>query len=498
MTNYKGGIGLEELLAIPYGDTATTGAVFNGHYRKEGRIMINEDDNRLYFNDGDKWVQVGASEIVDAFLQGGNEFGETAVLGTNDDESVEIISNGTPVIRIHSDGRIQFLDGTEGDGKVLMSSSDGTISAQSADSVINNSRAWINGVKDFGTTQAVLGSTSDTLSIRTGSSNRLLMQADNTGRVSFGDILRNGRYGLYFRGDGGPGVQSGITFETILNNSSGTKNSVLFTSNTPASVTTHNMLTIQRSSGSTTSSFVGLSLDNWAAGTANTHYGIHSGNFTSGANNWFLYSPNPVKSMLSGNLLLGGSTDNGYKLQVTGDVSIVNGSEGAGKVLSSSADGKVNIVDISSLIGDEVFLQGGNAFGETAVIGTTDDEALELVVNENAIIKLNTDNTVQIIDGTEGDGKVIMSSNDGTISAQDFSAVVDNYIWKWEKITYTGNTLTSDKLKGDLSMLVYLNDVPVDWEAEGAVHDSVAGTLNLTAMGGMDGTIIFQYRNLQD
>src|SRR5690606_32430483 len=221
-------------------------------------------------------------------------------------------------------------------------------------------------------------------------------------------------------------------------------------------------------------------------------------NFTSGTNNWFLYSPNPVKSLLTGNLLLGGTTDKGYKLQITGDVSIANGSEGAGKVLSSSADGKINIVDISSLIGDEVFIQGGNAFGETATLGTTDNEALELIVNENAIIKLNTDNTVQILDGTQGDGKVIMSSSDGTISAQDFSAVVDNYVWKWEKITYTGNILTSDKLKGELSMLVYLNNVPVDWEADGAVHDPIAGTLNMTAMGGMDGTIIFQYRNLQD
>src|SRR5690606_34758350 len=225
-------------------------------------------DNKLYFNDGDKWVQVGASEIVDAFRQGGNEFGETAVIGTNDDNSVEIISNGTPVIKIHSDGRIQFLDGTQGDGKVLMSSSDGTISAQSADSIVKHSNAWINGVKNFGTTRAVLGSTSDTITIQTGSSNTVLMQADNTGRVSFGDILRNGRFGLYFKGSGGTGAQAGITFDVAVNNSSGTKNSVLFTSNTPSSVSTHNMLTIARSAGSTASSYVGINLDNWAAGVA--------------------------------------------------------------------------------------------------------------------------------------------------------------------------------------------------------------------------------------
>lgn len=496
MTNYRGGIGVEELLAIPYGDTATTGAIFNGSYRMEGRIMIHEADNKLYFNDGDKWVQVGASEIVGAFLQGGNEFGETAVIGTNDDNSVEIISNGTPVIRIHSDGRIQFLDGTQGNGKVLMSSSDGTISAQSADSIVKHSSAWINGTKNFGTTQAVLGAQSDTFSLRLGST--LLMQADNTGRISFGDILRNGRNGLYFRGSGGSGSQPAITFEGTVNNSAGTKNSVLFTSNTPSSVTTHNMLTIARSAGSTTSSYVGINLDNWAAGVANAHYGIHSGNFTSGTNNWFLYSPNPVKSLLAGNLLLGGTTDNGYKLQVTGNVSIVNGDEGAGKVLTSSADGKINIVDPADIIGETAFTQGGNTFGETAILGTTDEEALELVVNENTVIRVNTDNSVQIIDGTEGDGKVIMSSADGTISAQDIATVIDNFVWKWKKITYTGNILTAPELKGELSMLVYLNDVPVDWEAEGAVHDPVAGTLNMTAMGGMDGTIIFQYRNLQD
>ena len=496
MTNYRGGIGIEELLAIPYGDTATKGAVFNGSYRMEGRIMIHQGNNKMYLHDGDKWVPVSSQEILDAFIQGGNEFGETAVLGTNDDESVELIANGVPVIRLNPDNTIQFLDGTEGDGKVLMSSADGTISAQSADSIVNNSRAWVNGVKNFGTTQAVLGADSDTLSLRLG--NTLLMQADNSGRVSFGDILRNGRNGIYFKGVGGSGSQPAITFEGTVDNSSGTKNSVLFTSNTPTSVTTHNMISIQRSTGSTTSSFVGIFLNNWAAGAANTHYGIHSGDFSSGANNWFLYSPNPVKSRLEGNLLLGGSADNGYKLQVTGDVSIVNGSEGAGKVLTSSADGKINIVDPADIIGQTAFIQGGNAFGGTAILGTTDNEALELTVNENTIIRLNTDNSVQIIDGTEGDGKVIMSSADGTISAQDLATVVDNFVWKWKKITYTGNILTAPELKGELSMLVYLNDVPVDWEAEGAVHDPVAGTLNMTAMGGMDGTIIFQYRNLQD
>lgn len=67
-------------------------------------------------------------------------------------------------------------------------------------------------------------------------------------------------------------------------------------------------------------------------------------------------------------------------------------------------------------------------------------------------------------------------------------------IWQWGKLAVNGNTVSDDLLGGDLSTIIWINEQPVDWAAQGITH--TGDTLDFTAIGGAYGNIIFQYRSL--
>lgn len=69
-----------------------------------------------------------------------------------------------------------------------------------------------------------------------------------------------------------------------------------------------------------------------------------------------------------------------------------------------------------------------------------------------------------------------------------------NDVWQWGELAVNGNTVSDTLLGGDLSPIIWLNEQPLNWDAQGITH--VGDTLDFTAIGGAFGTLIFQYRNL--
>lgn len=72
----------------------------------------------------------------------------------------------------------------------------------------------------------------------------------------------------------------------------------------------------------------------------------------------------------------------------------------------------------------------------------------------------------------------------------------DNDTWQWGELDVSGDTVVSNLLAGDLSPIIWINQNPTDWEDVGITHDPESGTLDFTAIGGVIGKIIFQYKNL--
>jgi len=60
---------------------------------------------RIIAADGTVTCQTDNSGPANAFVQGGNTFGTTARLGTNDNQAVELIANTSPVLRVDATGR---------------------------------------------------------------------------------------------------------------------------------------------------------------------------------------------------------------------------------------------------------------------------------------------------------------------------------------------------------------------------------------------------------
>lgn len=274
-----------------------------------GKILTSSADGTVTISD--------PSAVIggDVFVQDGNAFGETAVLGTTDNEALELIAGGNTALRVNPDATVQYTDGTQGDGKILMSSADGTLSAQSPDTVLKG--VWRSGVINNMGTQATLRADADTITI-SGIGSTPLMQSVGS-RMAFNDIVRGTVDGMRFIGSapstgsaGAPIIFEGRFPSGATGNRFGTIMRAAGT--TPTSVS---VLSIGRSNGAT---WTGITDENWGATAAATNYFMRVGSFQPSSTNWFLFTQNPVKSQLSGNLLLGATTDNGHKLQVSGSI----------------------------------------------------------------------------------------------------------------------------------------------------------------------------------
>lgn len=282
-----------------------------------GKILTSSADGTVNISD--------AAAVIggEGFLQGGNAFGATAELGTTDNHPLEIKANDNVALTVNTDGTVQYTDGTEGDGKILMSSADGTLSAQSADSVVANSNAWINGLKNFGAASnnhARLWAAQDTVSITSGfGGNTVPVIYIHGRRIAIGDLVRPGTTSFRVVGtSSGTGETPAISMEGRPTDGGSRKIGTLiavagYGETVPAVV---NLAISRAGTNRPIPHYIGISALNWSASPATTNYFIHSESFQPSSTNWFLFGNAPVKSQLAGNLLLNKVADNGYKLQV--------------------------------------------------------------------------------------------------------------------------------------------------------------------------------------
>lgn len=86
-----------------------------------------------------------------------------------------------------------------------------------------------------------------------------------------------------------------------------------------------------------------------------------------------------------------------------------------------------------------------------------------------------------------------------TLNTGEFDA--DSVQWKQRAIsipTHT-NTVSSVYFSGELKDIIHINGVPYQWAANGSAIGDVTksgNTLNFSAMGGISGWLIVEYRNL--
>lgn len=105
----------------------------------------------------------------------------------------------------------------------------------------------------------------------------------------------------------------------------------------------------------------------------------------------------------------------------------------------TSASGVPIWKDVNTTLGGNVFLQGGNSFGQTASIGTTDNYPLEIITNN--LRRLTVTNTGNI---GIGGNLVIDSSGDINLKGEDlYSEVLGNRTYTAQRYITNGETISA-------------------------------------------------------
>lgn len=68
--------------------------------------------------------------------------------------------------------------------------------------------------------------------------------------------------------------------------------------------------------------------------------------------------------------------------------------------------------------------------------------------------------------------------------------------WQWGEVEASGVIVASPLLTGELAPILWLSQMPIDWELQGVTWDPGTGELDFSSMGGAFGKIYFQYRNI--
>jgi len=159
---------------------------------------------------------------------------------------------------------------------------------------------------------------------------------------------------------------------------------------------------LQTNSGLTVS-MSGLAVNPNIAGYGLTYSG-GSMSFTTNINASQGYIPyyNTVTSLTSSviyqtssNILVATTSNDGSRLQIAGSVSIygklkiIDGTQAANRLLVSDQYGIASWTS-STLLGSSFFAQGGNSFGATATLGTTDNRNMQVIAGGNNIILFAT------------------------------------------------------------------------------------------------------------
>ena len=243
---------------------------------------------------------------------------------------------------------------------------------------------------------------------------------------------------------------------------------------------------------------------------------------TGGGNGHVLLMPNGT-----GNVGINNASP-AYKLDVTGDINFTgalraNGTAGTtGQVLVSQGTSNPVWSDISGAIGGDAWLQGGNSFGATGILGTNDNYDLQFETNNTTRMTIDTSGDVGI--GTtnpgaklETAGAISMTTGYGTISSTDIRnptlggrgtspnagslAFGDNTGWKYHigtsvtgtftpRVTFVdsgnvgiGNTAPTSLLSVGSSSQFQVDSSGRMVRIDGVAHtiDDVSGNLTLTS-----------------
>ena len=449
---------------ISFGN-ATTNPSFNflgsglvdvaGSVTVGGTLTVNSEGFTDLTGDGLAF-NAGALEVDDStatgfFRNGGNSFGATAVLGTNDAQSLQLEVGGVDAVTILDGGAVTFANETDSTSGFVIEDADG------------------------GTPIFNVDTTNERVGIGTATPSQVLQIVGNANDASLGSVLRvgasatsttNNQYGIYSITDIEPTGASTATISGAINaiaranntdalgqvitgaslngrnNTTGTLSQARGVTAEAENTTTGDITTaiggqfaVRNSGTGTIVDGIGVRVSNAANnGTITEQFGILVQDLTSGvsdygvviqgADTYALWLGSGADNTDAANgITFGQSADtNLYRSAAdtlrTDDTLSVGGSfTFNGETFSDlTGTGLVNnagSLEVDTTSASGFFQQGGNSFGATAVLGTNDAQSLQLEVGGVDAVTIADGGAVTFENETDSTSGFVINDADG-------------------------------------------------------------------------------------
>lgn len=113
-----------------------------------------------------------------------------------------------------------------------------------------------------------------------------------------------------------------------------------------------------------------------------------------------------------------------------------------------------------------------------------------LVLNENYVHKLKLYNPNDILTCYK-----VSTSLGLSVAGYPVTPPINN-TWQWGTLIVNDPSLTvEDNLfQGDVSPIIWVNGQPIEWALQGVTHDPETLTMDFTSIGGIQGSLVFQYK----
>ena len=333
------------------------------------------------------YINLSSSNV---FVQGGNSFGTTALLGTNDAQSLALETNGTTRMSINSNGNVAINTSTSPSVRLSISDThQGSLGSSSLSIATgqNQNQGLATSANDSGITNVytVNNFTSSTAIQNQASFDQIII----AGSGSFSGSYRASRNGTLLSNTASLDSGGNIT-NTYLTNQISPNIPTFSIPNWTAGTQTYVDLITGNTTGSITNLYnhqIGSPFPSGGAGgiTVTNSYGVYINKQKTTnivTNGWGIYQADTGDlNIFAGKTRIGSTTTPVNTLDVTGNISasvvtaslFFGTSSWANNSISASYAVTASYVNISS---SNVFLQGGNSFGTTALLGTNDAQPL--------------------------------------------------------------------------------------------------------------------------